>query len=223
MKISFGQRSDKGMLRSHNEDAFGHVGSAEADVFIVADGLGGLAFGEVASAEAVEGIKRAFFAARDTGDGGWLEQAFREVNASIFSANSRRSTAEHMATTLTVSQFSGNELTLAHVGDCRVYQARSGRLQCLTRDHSVAANILTRTIGSEAEADPDFVRVPLRTGDRYLQCSDGLYHMMSDDEILNTLHESGGEESICSMLVGSANRKGGLDNITVQVIRVHAP
>ena len=122
-----------------------------------------------------------------------------------------------MATTLTASFFYQDRLYIGHVGDCRTYRVRDRRIQSLTTDHAIGRHTLTRTIGAEPDVEVDVYEVTPRAGDLYVQCSDGLYGMVSDQEIMEVASQNPPQKS-CDELIRLANHYGGADNITVQVI-----
>ena len=245
--VTLGARSDIGMTRSANEDAFcalaGPDAPAGADALLaVADGMGGHKAGEVASEMAIRGLvarlSRDGVAAQVTGG---LVQALQltigELNAEIHRAGSRPET-RGMGTTLTAAVITGRALTIGHVGDSRAYLLRDGELQQLTQDHSWVAeqvaggvltpaeaevhpwrNILTRAIGVEPGVQVDGMTVEVTKGDLLLVCSDGVHALVRDDEISGLL-AGGGPQSSSREIVGLANAKGGIDNITVVVARI---
>ena len=245
--VTLGARSDIGMTRSANEDAFcalaGPDAPAGADALLaVADGMGGHKAGEVASEMAIRGLvarlSRDGVAAQVTGG---LVQALQltigELNAEIHRAGSRPET-RGMGTTLTAAVITGRALTIGHVGDSRAYLLRDGELQQLTQDHSWVAeqvaggvltpaeaevhpwrNILTRAIGVEPGVQVDGMTVEVTKGDLLLVCSDGVHALVRDDEISGLL-AGGGPQSSSREIVDLANAKGGIDNITVVVARI---
>ena len=137
----------------------------------------------------------------------------------IYQMNKKEGPWECMATTLTTSLFYEDHLSIGHVGDCRVYQVRDGRILCLTKDHSVDRHTLTRAIGTSFDIEVDVYEWQIKPNDCYIQCSDGLYSMVSEKDILNSAAESSVEKA-CEQLVKLANENGGADNITLQVIRL---
>ena len=245
--VTLGARSDIGMTRSANEDAFcalaGPDAPAGADALLaVADGMGGHKAGEVASEMAIRGLvarlSRDGVAAQVTGG---LVQALQltigELNAEVHRAGSRPET-RGMGTTLTAAVITGRALTIGHVGDSRAYLLRDGELQQLTQDHSWVAeqvaggvltpaeaevhpwrNILTRAIGVEPGVQVDGMTVEVTKGDLLLVCSDGVHALVRDDEISGLL-AGGGPQSSSREIVDLANAKGGIDNITVVVARI---
>jgi serine/threonine protein phosphatase PrpC len=221
-------RTDTGRQRNANEDSF----FARAPVFVVADGMGGAQAGEVASKAAAEAFDRDLPAAPP-------EQVLRET---IEAAN--REIHEHaradpaltgMGTTITAAivNAQAEEVAVGHVGDSRAYRLRGGRLERLTRDHSLVEemrrkgqltdaqaedhpqrSIITRALGPEPDVEVDVQTVPAQTGDVFLLCSDGLTTMLGDERIARVLSGATSMGAAVRALVDEANRAGGRDNIT---------
>jgi protein phosphatase len=224
--IVYSELTDSGRKRESNEDAMAIFDPMDSGarqkkgvLFALADGLGGLENGEVASGMAVLQINHLYKELREFRDIIWLREAIQNANRKVHRANLQVEEDQWMATTLTVSLFLRDHLYVGHVGDCRLYQARAGKLTRLTTDHSTDRYTLTRTIGIEPAVHVDLLEIPLEKDDIYLQCSDGLYAMIPDEEILPVLSGYGPDDA-CRHLVDLANQKGGADNITVQVIKV---
>ena len=228
------ERSDTGRRRRANEDAF----YARAPLFAVADGVGGAQAGEVASGIAVEVLQQGL-----PENGGSVEERLRarveEANARITELS--RADDEHagMATTLTVAYVGEHELSVAHVGDSRLYRLRDGSFERLTDDHSMVEelvrqgkitpeeadehpqrSIITRALGREAGVQPDSHTWPARDGDLYLLCSDGLTSMVSEADVAAMVRETPSLERAGRALVDAANAAGGRDNITVVLFRL---
>jgi PPM family protein phosphatase len=230
-----GARSDTGRRRLRNEDA----SVCDPPLFAVADGMGGAQAGELASHLAATALSE-----RERGIRG--EEAVAELvqaaNERVYRRAVEDPTAAGMGTTVTVALFDGESGTIAvgHVGDSRAYRIRDGRLEQLTADHSLVAelvrsgrltpeqaadhphrSVITRALGTEASVDVDTFTMETAPGDLYLLCSDGLTTMVRDDEIL-ALSDGADREpvSIARALVDAANRAGGEDNITVVVFEV---
>lgn len=224
--FSHSQKSDKGRVRKNNEDAvFSEVPESlellnrHGALFGVADGLGGMARGEEASALAVEGMRNYFIHFSDLTSASRLLQSIQTINMKIYTLNSVLPHNQWMATTLTCSHFQGNKLTVGHVGDCRLYRVRDEKLLCLTQDHSFERNMLSKVVGTDPKLAADIYEFELEAGDIYLQCSDGLYTVVNEKDIRQTVSGFKPEEA-CARLVDLANQNGGPDNITAQIIRV---
>jgi PPM family protein phosphatase len=228
------ERSDTGRRRRANEDAF----YARAPLFAVADGVGGAQAGEVASGIAVEVLQQGL-----PDDGGSVEERLRarveEANARITELSRADDERAGMATTLTVAYVGEHELSVAHVGDSRLYRLREDRFERLTDDHSMVEelvrqgkitpeeadehpqrSIITRALGREAGVQPDSHTWPARDGDVYLLCSDGLTSMVSEAEVAATVRETPSLEQAGRALIDAANAAGGRDNITVVLFRL---
>ena len=225
--------TDVGRQRHANEDAF----FRQAPLFAIADGMGGAQAGEVASRIAVEtfeGSGEAISAPERR-----LEELVREANRRIYDAAQSDEALRGMGTTLTSAFVGDDEVSIGHVGDSRAYRLRGGRLEQLTHDHSLVAelertgqlepgqaehhpqkSIITRALGPEPDVQVDTHTHGARSGDVYLLCSDGLTSMLSDDEVERILRGRGSLEEAAQALVRAANQSGGKDNITVVLFRL---
>lgn len=242
MRISCAGNTDVGVVRSGNEDSF--LLDCAKGMFIVADGMGGHAAGEVASEMAVQIIAKELGTLRGLPDGeaaGKMRGAIRKANAAIFD----RTLAEHdkrgMGTTTTVMVLFSRRYLIGQVGDSRAYLLRSGELLQLTKDHSYVqeqvdaglltpeqarthpySNVITRCVGANEDVAPDVYFGNLETGDVVLLASDGLTGMLEDDQLATIMAAEENPESAVNRMIADANRRGGLDNITAIVIRVDA-
>lgn len=218
-------------------------------LFIVADGVGGHRGGKMASRLAVDVVAELYFREELTGTSlagklptieERLRTAFREANRRIHRRAMEDATLQGMASTCTALVVHGERAYGAHLGDSRAYLIRSGAIRRLTRDHSIVQervdaglitpeearvhsqrNIITRSLGFEPEIEPDIMQPPieLEPKDQLLLSSDGLHGALSDEEIAAMVVAFEPMEA-CEKLVAAANERGGLDNITVQLIRV---
>ena len=205
---TFGSRTDVGCVRDHNEDSL----VVAPPLFAVADGMGGHAAGEVASEIAVNVL--AELAPKDL-DGAALEHAVEEANHEIIRAARDGRGREGMGTTLTACMLENERLVIAQVGDSRAYLLHHGKLQQLTRDHSLMADmieagqltpeearhhpqrsVITRALGSDPNTRPDMYEINVETGDRLLVCSDGLSSMIEDEQIEAVMSTLGSGEQI---------------------------
>jgi len=240
-------QTDVGRVRANNEDAFCLL--PEHGLLAVADGMGGHASGEVASKMSMDLI-RGYFADAGTGPppqvGAYdedrseltnrLGSAVRLANMAVFEASGSNAQWQGMGTTVVAALIRKNKLSIAHVGDSRLYLIRYGNIEQLTDDHSVVAeqvkrdlitreeanrseikNILTRALGTEAEVEVDLEEMTLLADDVLVLCTDGLSNMVSDDDILTVVLSTGDPALACQTLVKLANENGGRDNITVVV------
>lgn len=227
-------RSDVGRVRERNEDAY-FAGGA---VFAVADGLGGHRAGEVASQAALESLdelsrKSPAIAVRE------LAASVRTGNRTVYERAQADPELRGMGTTMTALAIHDGTARLAHVGDSRCYLLRGGTIRQLTDDHTVVArlvaegrltpeqaevhpqrSLLLRALGAEEAVEVDEHQVPLAAGDRLLLCSDGLYAVLSDEEIKEMAAQDDDLDAICRRLVDEANARGGPDNITVVLVEI---
>jgi serine/threonine protein phosphatase PrpC len=243
--------SDTGRIREHNEDTIGT--DADIGLVVLADGMGGYKSGEVASGIAVrtvltllkEAVEREDLSMRDeaTGlsrPGILLRDAIHRANKVIHQTARTQPNCEGMGTTVVAGLFYDDRLTIAHVGDSRLYCHRDGELRQVTQDHSLlqelvsrgfytpeeaqraaAKNYVTRALGVEPTVDVDVMEVPVRKDDLFLLCSDGLTDMVEDEDIHLTISTFGGNlESLARQLVVLSNDNGGRDNVSVVLVRV---
>jgi len=238
----------QGLLRSQNEDAHwvahsldGKTGTESASryLFAVADGLGGHRGGAIASRMALQSVKEEFHRWQGGPADRLVGRALQQANQKVFCVAQTDPELFHkMQTTLTVVALDRSSLTVGHVGDCRFYRVRNGRIELLTRDHTMANDLLqlhlispeeasqhpgqhqlTRSVGGEPFLKPDIVREQTLPGDTYLLCSDGLWSVLTQEEIRTTLQEND-TSSACEKLVRFALRGGAPDNITAIVFRI---
>jgi protein phosphatase len=224
--------SDVGRERDGNEDSF----LERPPLFVVADGMGGAEAGEVASQTAVAVFEEAA-AAGDLPDG--LVATVQAANARIHAMATEDPSRAGMGCTLTASMAAGGQLTVAHVGDSRLYRLRGDQLEQLTDDHSLVGglvrlgqltpaeaeqhpqrSVILRAVGVEPTVEVDLLHHDLEPGDVYLACSDGLTSMVRDEVIGETLRMFPALDDAADMLVDLANESGGRDNITVLLFRI---
>jgi PPM family protein phosphatase len=227
-------RTDTGRQRSENEDAL----FVRAPIFVVADGMGGAQAGEVASKAAAEAFDRDL---PDAPPGPLLRETIEAANRQIHQLASTDPSRAGMGTTITAAIVdAGNEeVGIGHVGDSRAYRLRAGRLERLTRDHSLVEemrrkgqitdeqaeehpqrSIITRALGPEPEVEVDVQTVPAAPGDVFLLCSDGLTTMVDEERIAAVLAAAGSMREAVRTLVDEANGAGGRDNITALAFRL---
>ena len=220
--------SETGLARQNNEDA----AYSGRWLFAVADGMGGHAAGEVASAAVIESL-RAHDA--DVGADALLEvlgHAVTEANAEIARRAAEDPARFGMGTTLTAMLWSGDTAVLAHIGDSRAFRLRDGQLRQITEDHVLGnlvsnagplAPVLSRYLDGRPDRSPDLGLRDLRTGDRYLICSDGLSPVVSSEEIGAVLAATADPADAVHELVALADEAGAPDNISAIVIDVRDP
>jgi PPM family protein phosphatase len=242
LRIEHGALSDQGKVRSSNEDMF--VVNVRQGFFLVADGMGGHAAGEIASqitASAMEQeIQQEIQGTPDMSPEDLLKMAVQKANAQVYETQRLRPDYRGMGSTLTALFFFASRYYIAQVGDSRVYRYNDGILDQLTRDHSVVwplyengiltkddisrhpqKNLITRSIGTHPQVEPDLFEGDMLDGDVFLLCSDGLTDVLSDQEIAAILtNRRSTPQELSELLVNAANLGGGPDNITVIVVRV---
>lgn len=231
-RLSWGSRSDVGLVRGHNEDSF----LVQDPVFAVCDGVGGHAAGEVASAIAVRTISQL---APDTADDARLGAAVEEANSAIISAAQSGQGRDGMGCTASAVVIDGSRMAVAHVGDSRVYLLSGGVLVRITHDHSYveelvdageitadearvhpSRSIITRALGSDPDMYADHFTLDVHAGDRIIICSDGLSSMVPDAKIESVAISCATPQAAADTLVSAALEGGGHDNVTVIVVDV---
>jgi PPM family protein phosphatase len=230
------------MIRSGNEDSFAVDADLERGLFIVADGMGGHAAGEVASEMAVQILQRELTDLRDIDEAAAGERvmgALKRANKAIHDRTIAEVDKQGMGTTASVLIVAGRRYLIGQVGDSRVYLLRDGALRQLTKDHSYVqeqvdagfltpeqaryhpySNVITRCVGASPEVEPDVYTGDARVGDLFLVASDGLTGMVDDRRLQQLLLARVAPERLVHLLISEANGRGGLDNITAIVVQV---
>lgn len=253
MALEFASDTDVGMVRHENEDFLAI--NQELGLAVLADGMGGYQAGEVASRLAVETIlaelqSRSSPVALNnvhTSSGLChasllLQQAILHANQTIWQAACSQNHYRGMGTTVVAVWFYGDQISVAHVGDSRLYRLRNNQLKSLTKDHSVLQqlidvglieekqawhapnkNLITRALGVKEQVEVDLQEHKVYEGDIYLLCSDGLNDMIQDVDILKILKKKNAALDIAHQLVELANQQGGKDNISVIIIKLLQP
>ena len=233
------------MIRSGNEDNFTVDRTESRGIFIVADGMGGHAAGEVASEMAVQIIQRELAGVTDLeGDDvtALVVNTLRKANRAIHDRTLTEVDKQGMGTTASVLLVSGAKYLIGQVGDSRVYLLRDGTLSQLTKDHSYVqeqvdagfltpeqaryhpySNVITRCVGASPDVQPDSYRGEVRVGDLFLVASDGLTGMVDDRRLGQLLGSRAEPERKVQALISEANGRGGLDNITAIIVQVLTP
>lgn len=236
-----GGASDKGLVRSNNEDNFSIF--PDWGLLVVADGMGGHNAGEVASKEAVSFVAE-FFGRRKIDQmvkdphkaKEFMVSCLVQANDAILAAGKLDDARQGMGTTAVLALLAGGLLHVAHVGDSRAYLHRQGNLNLLTDDHSLIFELirsgqispedarsspmrgrLTQALGGPYQVEPGYVQLEAEKGDWVLLCSDGLWDMLDDDAINEIMARHDQAQPICDELIRAANAAGGEDNITVVV------
>ena len=240
MHITAAGRTDVGVIRSGNEDSYLMI--PDRGIFVVADGMGGHAAGEVASEMAVRFVARELDSLRGLTD----EQVAERMRAAIRAANGaifQRTLTEHdkrgMGTTVTSLVLYESRFLIGQVGDSRAYLLRDSKLSQITKDHSYVqeqvdagyltpeqarthpySNVITRCVGANSDVMPDIYVGTVKPRDVFLLASDGLTGMLEDYQLAELLAPDRMPEEEVDALIAEANRHGGLDNITAIIVRV---
>jgi protein phosphatase len=246
--ITYGSHSDTGRVRSDNQDSLGKfpegtdaLSVAKGQLFVVADGMGGHAGGRLASEFAVRALGTAYAGASTSSIRESLLEAFRKANEDIYTHARQNPQLAGMGTTCSAIVLQDHTATIAHIGDSRVYRITKNRIQQITDDHSKVAEMIRRNIITREEArhhpershlyralgirpsvDVDVIEgIGVRPPVTFLLCTDGLYNHVDDDEMRRIVATLPPAEAV-QELVSLANDRGGLDNISVHVVRIEA-
>ncbi len=251
LAVEVAGKSDVGCVRSNNEDNFGY--DLRYGIFIVCDGMGGQAAGEVASKMAVDALL-SYFRNGDSGSkhpqmgegvegvseaGKALASAVWLANQTIYQTGQQQAAQAGMGSTLVAALVKGNALSIANVGDSRIYLLRQGVIQQLTQDHSLVMeqvrrgyitreqaehseiqNIILKALGSEETVEPDVEDLVVVSGDILVMASDGLTKYVRDEEILRLVSASPSLDEACDKLIQAAKDQGGDDNITCLLLKI---
>jgi len=236
-------QSDVGKRRNTNQDfAATYVNKANITLALLADGMGGHRAGDVASRQAVSEIGTAWEQTTLTDSektAQWLIQKIQQESQAIYQKGQTQEELNGMGTTIIAVALFGDQFTIANVGDSRAYLLRNHTLTQITEDHSLVnelvksgqitaemalnhprKNVLTRSVGLPSEVEVDVAIHYFGAQDYLLVCSDGLTNMVSDQEIAATIEGTPALETIVQQLIDQANARGGVDNITVLLIKV---
>ena len=227
--------TDVGRVRSMNQDRYSNYFHPRFSLLLLADGMGGHNAGEVAAAMAIDACREYFMKDKERSDyEALLTEAVEAANLAVYEKGESISEYRRMGTTICAAVIADRQLTIAHVGDSRIYLFRDGKLLQLTQDHSLVAdmvrqglltpeqalvhpdrNTLTRAVGTNETIAVDTRTLSLSAGDRLLLCSDGLTKMMDTEAIEAILAAEPVAREAAEMLVKQANHNGGADNITL--------
>lgn len=245
--------SNIGRVRRINEDSFRLI--PDHETMVVCDGMGGHAAGEIASQKAAETVEAYLHRAQELGQPSKLQPgtgsslppeaeelvwAVRLANCRVFQTAQSQNQHRGMGTTLVAARFMPGRAVICHVGDSRAYLVRNGKLQPITIDHSLVAellaqneitaeqartfpdrNIITRALGTRPVVAVDVTVLPTERGDWYLLCSDGLCGAIDDEEMAAVVKRNAGDPSAAvNALIEAANAAGGHDNITIAIAEV---
>ena len=245
-KLTFVGKTDTGRVREHNEDTI--ASDVDVGLLVLADGMGGYNAGEVASGIAVktitnlvrEGLAREDLAAVDRSTGLTrpsivLRDAITRANKIIYQTARSQAECEGMGTTVVAALFYDNRISIAHVGDSRLYRQRGSEIAQVTMDHSLLQelvdrgfyspeeaqraankNYVTRALGVEPQVEVEVQEHPVDKGDIFIFCSDGLSDMVEDEDIRLTISTFGANlDTVAKQLIQLANENGGRDNVSV--------
>ena len=246
LKVISYSLSDTGLVRENNEDAWSEV--TEINFFVLADGMGGHSGGEIASKEAVNAVCDHFKQTVQIAGPrlslpeahGLMRLAIEHANETVYEMGSKNPALKGMGTTLCCLYCHHQGVIYAHVGDSRIYRLRQKKLSQITKDHSLVRelmdmgqikendakeflykNIITKAVGTESVVDPTVCMSDADNDDVYLMCSDGLSDMLGINEIEQILINQDDIKLAAEQLISEANKKGGLDNITLVIIKLH--
>ncbi len=250
MQVEFAQLSDVGQVRPGNEDFLGYVSPSTAEearargwLFVLADGVGGSDFGEVASRTAVESVLAGFReATRGEPNASLLPALIRRANTRVIeAAHATGSGDSHMATTIVACALRHDRAVVAHVGDSRCYLIRQGEAHPLTRDHTLAAeqvrmgflsaheaaesnsrHVLSRSLGTTPTVEVEISEHQVLVGDLLALCSDGLHGAVDGTEIAAVARHAENLNAAAKRLVHIANDRDGSDNTSLQIVRVRS-
>ncbi len=253
LSVEVAAKTDVGCVRQNNEDNFGY--DTRHGIFVVCDGMGGMAAGEVASKLAVDTVLTYFrqatngnYPIAETAPAGVSERAralasaIRRANEAVHTAAEAHPAQAGMGSTIVAALVKGEFVSIAHVGDSRIYLIREGAIQQLTDDHSLVMeqvrrglitlaearasdmqNIIIRALGSDKAVEPDLDDQMAKPGDVLLLCSDGLTRHLPDESLLELITNAPSLDEACEALVHAAKDAGGDDNITCLLIRMVQP
>lgn len=248
IKLVVGQCTDRGRVRSRNEDAVGGPPPGldprqvehKGQLHMIADGMGGEAGGQEASQLAIRTLISEYYQDPQPDLTQSLWRAIQSANQAVYQEARRSPERSRMGTTVTAAVIRGEDLVIGQVGDSRAYLIRNGEVRQLTRDHTLVAeamrsgalspeearthpnrHILTRALGAEPEVTADLFQEKLQWGDRVVLCSDGLSNMVSDEEIMEYAQQPDPAQA-AEVLVALANERGSPDNVSVVVLALQS-
>ena len=242
MQLSVAAGTDVGRIRAGNEDSLYADADQERGLFIVADGMGGHAAGEIASEMAVKIVASELAPVRDLHGPEPLRamaDALRAANRAIFERTIVEADKQGMGTTASCIMMGAGRFIIGHIGDSRIYLLRDGNFRQITKDHSYVqeqvdagfltleqaryhpySNVITRCVGANASVEADVLQGELQAGDLYLLCSDGLTGMVEDPQLKKIMETKASPGKMVDSMITEANKRGGLDNITAIVVQV---
>ena len=250
MQLRFGAATDTGRVRHRNEDRF--VADGDLGFFAVVDGMGGHAGGELASETIAEAVTSFIRDTAGDSEKTWpagmdarlsvlanrLQVAIRAANRTLATRAQADIALEGSGATLAAALYGDSRMAVSNVGDCRVYLLRGGRLQQITKDHSVVAeqvaqglidseaarthplrHVVTRAVSGQAGMAVDVLELDIKSGDRLVICSDGIHGVLTDNEITSLVTPNGRSlDEVCKAVIDEANARGGPDNATTVLV-----
>ncbi|MFC2950157.1 Stp1/IreP family PP2C-type Ser/Thr phosphatase [Virgibacillus sediminis] len=239
--------TDTGRVRSHNEDAGGvFYNTAGQCLAVIADGMGGHRAGDVASRMATSLLEEkwlksgTFHEPEKTEE--WLTQTVDEINHAIYTRSQEIEECHGMGTTIVITVFAEEFVTIAHIGDSRCYRIYEGNFQQITEDHSLVnalvqsgqitkdeaqnhprKNVVLKALGTEAEVSADIKTLSFESGSIFLLCTDGLTDKVMDEEIAEQFKSGSGLDEIGQQLIDLSNDRGGEDNISLIFLQQDTP
>ncbi len=238
-----GALSDIGLKRDKNQDAYYISNKDKMPLYIVADGMGGHRCGELASSMALDIVKESFLNKKESLTDKEsilkvIKESIEKANINIYLKSLKMKECQGMGTTITMAYIFKDNILIGHVGDSRAYLVSDGEIRQLTEDHSYInelikngtitleeskthpkKNMITRAVGSSSIVEVDKIAMEYKLGDILLLCSDGLFNMLSEDQINDVFNRETNMQRACEILTSMANEKGGLDNITSVAIK----
>ncbi len=240
--LKVGGNTDKGIRRENNQDVFYISDDPSMPIYILADGMGGHKAGELASNMASEIIVERIIKDKDKLNSEksvmkWIKKTIEEANTKIYLESRKNKEYMGMGTTIIIGYIYKDKFYLGHVGDSRAYVIRDEKMEQITEDHSYVnqllklgnitkeearnhpkKNMITRAVGSSSIIEIDLIDRQYKKGDILVLCSDGLYNMVEDSQILEAFKNNKMQKA-CDKLISIANDNGGIDNITVLAIK----
>jgi len=242
MITGFAGKTDKGLVKTKNEDSWGAF--PEQGLFLIADGIGGMPAGDVASRLVVEVLPPLLAQRIDKPEVlsrieiiEKIKQSLCDLSDRILQESQKHEEYAGMGTTIVMALITETEMFIAHLGDSRAYLLKQNYLQQVSNDHSLirhllmtkeitqeqaknhpGKNHLVQYIGMSMPPNPDVICLPRESGERLLLCSDGLSNMLSNEEIRKFLTQFSSAEHTCNALIKAANMAGGHDNVTVVLV-----
>ncbi|WP_026893907.1 Stp1/IreP family PP2C-type Ser/Thr phosphatase [Clostridiisalibacter paucivorans] len=238
-------KTDVGLIREINQDAYLWCSEPNIALFAVADGMGGHNAGEIASSLAINTINDIIYRDKnklENGDSNIFRLIYNILNKAnnvILSKSEKENDLSGMGTTITLAYIYDDNIYIGHIGDSRAYLFRNNKLIQITEDHSLVAqlvkngtiseeeaanhpqkNIITRALGTDYIIKPDIFKRDIENGDIIMLCTDGLTNMLKDEDISEILTKEENLDVACDTLINKANNVGGTDNTTVMLIKV---